>query len=76
MAKPVVDGLEKELEGRAAVLRVSVADSIGRQLAARYSVRAVPTFVLLDGDGSVALTHAGAPDRDEITTALDRLQDQ
>ena len=58
----------------AAVLRIAVTDPVGRELASRHGVRAVPTFVLFDGDGAVALARAGTPDRDEIMAAVDQLQ--
>ncbi len=70
MAKPVVDGLERELGDRAQVLRLSVSDDVGRELGMRYRVRAVPTFVLLDGAGEVVLAQAGMPDREEIKIAV------
>ena len=73
MVKPVVDGLERELEGRARVLRLSVTDDVGGNLALRYGVRAVPTFVLLDGAGEVALVRAGTLDRAEVEAAVDGL---
>lgn len=76
MAKPVVGGLEREMEGQAQVLRLNVTDSVGGQLAARYSVRGVPTFVLLDGDGQVVLTQVGMPKRGEILTAVKELTSQ
>lgn len=70
MAKPVVDRLERELEGRAQVLRLSVMDGVGGQLARRYGVRGVPTFVLLNGAGEVVLQQAGMPDRNGIISAV------
>jgi thioredoxin-related protein len=73
LAKPVVDGLERELEGRTQVLRLSVIDDVGGELAMRYGVRGVPTFVLLDGTGEVVLKQAGMPDRAVIVTAVDGL---
>ena len=68
-----MDGLERELQGRAQVLRLNAMDGVGGQLAARYSVRAVPTFVLLDGAGQVVLTQAGTPDGAAITEAVEQL---
>ena len=76
MAKPVVDGLEREVEGRAQVLRLNVMDGVGGQLAARYGVRGVPTFVLLDGDGQLVLTQVGMPKREEILAAVEALTGQ
>ena len=76
MAKPVVDGLERELEGQARVLRLSVMDGTGRELAMRYGVRGVPTFVLLNGAGEVALKQVGMPDRDGIKDTVAALLSQ
>jgi thioredoxin-related protein len=70
VAKPVVDGLEQELDGKAQVLRLSVMDDVGGELAMRYGARGVPTFVLLDGAGEVVFTQTGMPDRDRIKTAV------
>jgi len=68
-----VDGLERELEGRAQILRLNVTSKAGGALAMRYNVRGVPTFVLLDGAGEVALTQIGTPDREAILTAVEQL---
>jgi thioredoxin-related protein len=65
-----VDGLERDLEGEAQVLRLSVLDDVGGQLAMRYGVRGVPTFVLLDGAGDVVLMQGGMPDRESIQVTV------
>lgn len=52
------------------MLRLSVTDSVGRELAMRYRVRRLPTRVLLDGDGEVVLKQVGAPKREEILEAV------
>jgi hypothetical protein len=75
LAKPVVDRLERELEGQSQVLRLSVMDSVGGKLALRYGVRGVPTFVLLNGADEVVLTQVGMPDRGEIVNAVEGLID-
>ncbi|MBU0702868.1 MAG: thioredoxin family protein [Chloroflexi bacterium] len=67
-----MDGLERDLEGQAQVLRLSVMDDVGGELAMRYGVRGVPTFVLLDGAGKTVLTQVGLPDREEIVAAVER----
>jgi thioredoxin-related protein len=74
MAKPVVDGLERDLEGKAQVVRLSVTDSVGGRLAARYGVRGVPTMVLLDGEGEVVYAEVGTPNRSEIIAAVEGLE--
>jgi len=65
-----VDRLERELASQIQVLRLNVTDDVGRELAMRYGVRGVPTFVLLDGAGETTLTQVGMPDRAEIVAAV------
>jgi len=55
------------------VLRLNPLDEVGRQIAARYGVRTIPTFVLLDGNGEVVLKQVGTLQRDEIEAAVDEL---
>ncbi len=70
MAKPIVDGLEKDLDGKADVIRLNALSSIGQQGAAHFGVRGLPTLVLVDGNGEVILTQVGiilpGPIREQI----------
>ncbi len=68
-----MDGIERDLDGEAQVLRLSVTNEVGRSLALRYAVRSVPTRVLLDGDGEFVLRQVGSPRREEIMSAVERL---
>jgi len=61
-----VDGLERELEGQAKVIRVSVFSQMGREMAHRYGVRGVPTFLIFDGQGELVGRQVGFPNRGEI----------
>lgn len=62
----MVDRLERELEGRARVVRLGVFDGTGQEMARRYDVRGVPTFLIFDGQGNLIGRDAGMPDRDRI----------
>jgi len=73
MAKPIVDGIEKDLEGTARVLRFSVTSQLGNQLAGRYGVRGVPTIVVLDGSGQVVAQSIGLPDRADLVAQVEGL---
>jgi thioredoxin 1 len=73
LAKPVVDRLERDLEGRAQVLRISLWSSVGRELAARYGVRGVPTFLLFDGSGEVIHSQRGRLDADRVKAEISSL---
>lgn len=63
MAKPVVDGIEKDLKGQVKVIKLDVQDDIGRQAARRYGVYSIPTLIVFDGDGEVRDQQIGIPDR-------------
>ena len=73
MAKPVVDGLEQDLEGQAQVLRLGVMDGVGGELAMRYGVRGVPTLLVLNGAGEVVLKQTGVLDRAAIVAEVEEI---
>lgn len=68
-----MDRLERDLEGEARVLRLSVFGSVGRQLAARYGVRGVPTFLLFDGAGEMVHYQVGRLDADRVKIEIEAL---
>jgi thioredoxin-related protein len=74
MAKPVVDRLERDLEGQLQVIRLSAWGSLGRQLVARYGVRGVPTFLLFDGSGQMIHYQVGRLDAEQIKVEVDSLR--
>jgi thioredoxin-related protein len=73
LAKPVVDRLERDLEGQAKVLRLSALSSVGRQLGARYGVRGVPTFLLFDGMGQMVHYQVGKLNADEVKSEIEAM---
>lgn len=73
MAKPVVDRLEAQLEGKAEVLRVSLLSPLGRTLGARYGVRGVPTLLVFNGSGEVVYGRSGIPNVEEIVAEVEAL---
>ena len=66
MSKPIVDGLEKALQGQAPVLRLDVMSQLGREIAIRYQIRGVPTFLVFDGKGNVVYQQVGPSNRGAI----------
>ena len=68
-----MDGIERDLEDQADVLRLSVTDNVGRELAARYGVRQVPTLFVLDGEGNVVLRQSGRLNRAKVVDAVEGL---
>ena len=75
MAKPVVDGLERKLEGKVHFIKVNVGEDDGGRVAARFGVHGVPTFIMLDGQGRVIYRKTGGkPDAAEIEARLAELK--
>jgi thioredoxin-related protein len=70
----MVDGLERDLGDTAKVIRLDVFTPLGQQMAARYSVRGVPTFVVLDGEGNVYKVSGGIPDVGSLKAAVDEVR--
>jgi hypothetical protein len=68
-----VDGLERKLDGKASVIRLDLMSQIGRQAAAHYGVRAVPTLIVVNGEGQVALTQVGIVRPGEVQARVDDL---
>jgi hypothetical protein len=68
-----VDRLERELDGKAEVIRLNMMSGVGQQAAAVFGVRAVPTLVVVDGDGHVALTQIGIIRPGEVQAQVDAI---
>lgn len=73
MAKPVVDGLENQLDGKAKVIRLDVLSGVGQQAAARYGVRGVPSLIVVDGQGAAVLGQVGIPNTGQVVEQVDLL---
>ena len=70
VAKPSVDRLEQELQGKLVVQRVNIQSDSGKSLAARYEVEATPTFIFLDAAGKEEWRGFGILDATEIRSLL------
>ena len=65
-----MDGLERELEGQARVVRLSILSKIGQKVAQRHGVRGVPTFLVFDNQGNLIERHVGFPNRNKIKALI------
>jgi thiol-disulfide isomerase/thioredoxin len=75
--QPRMERLERELSGRADVLRLNVAEEVGQRAQAQFGTTLVPSLVLLDGRGNELYRSEGRPpQRAPIFAALDSLQDR
>ncbi len=70
MAKPIVDGIERDLKGEAEVIRLDIFSKVGREVASRYGVPAVPTVLVLDAGSRMIYRHSGMPDRREVVAQI------
>jgi len=61
-----VNGIEKELRGRARVVRLNLLSGTGREVAMTHGVRSVPTTLVFDRAGKEVYRHAGIPNRKHI----------
>jgi hypothetical protein len=66
LARPAVDRLEREIALQAKVVRLDILSGLGSNLRSRFDVRAVPTFVLLDGYDNELYHQAGQIDGERI----------
>ena len=55
------------------MLRLSTGSRLGREIAARYGVRGVPTFLLFDGAGNMIHYQVGRLDPVRIKAEIDGL---
>lgn len=51
-------------------MRFSLFSSVGQELAHRYGVRGVPTFLIFNGQGNLVGREVGLPDRSRISALV------
>ena len=67
-------GLERDLDGRARVVRLNLAEEPGQRAHERFGTAKVPALILLDGAGrEVYRTEGKLPRRQQLFEALDGL---
>lgn len=69
----MVDRVETQLAGKAEVIRLNLLSEVGRQAAARYGVRGVPTMLIIDSQGQLVDGHYGIPMPSQIVAKVDTL---
>jgi hypothetical protein len=65
-----VDGIEKDLAGRARVVRVSLGSPAGRELRQRHGISGIPTLFVFDGRGELVHRDTGRPQREAIVARV------
>lgn len=70
LAKPIVDGIEREFADRLIVLRVNIQTRAGQSLASRYQSLVTPTFIMFDSQGQEIYRSAGQIDPQAVRELL------
>jgi len=68
--KPIVDGLEKQYQGRLVVIRVNIQSAAGRTLAPLYGFQYTPTFIFFDAAGKELWREVGQLDAGKVSASL------
>ena len=71
MMMPVMEAVEKEYEGKAAIIFIDVWENPDQSK--KYSLRAIPTQIFYDKDGKEVYRHEGYFDKKAISEILDKL---
>lgn len=69
MMAPIIASLEKEYEGRAAIIFIDVWKN--REQGQRFGVRSIPTQIFYDKDGKEVYRHEGFLGKDSIVGRLE-----
>jgi thioredoxin 1 len=69
--KPIVDGLEHELQGRVLFIRLNVQEEAGRELAPLYGFQYTPTFIYFDAQGNEVWREVGRLDTRRVRESLE-----
>ena len=70
MAKPIVNGIEQDLQDRAKVIRLNILSRLGKEVASLHGVEVVPTTIILDANGKLIYQHAGLPNRKAVVDRI------
>ena len=68
MMSPIVEEIEKELEGKANVYKIDTDEAT--DLAMKYNIMSIPTFIVFK-NGEVAQTAVGMRNKQELIDMLD-----
>ena len=61
-----MNGIEKELDGIADVIRVNLNTQLGKEIGKRFEVTSAKTTIVLGASGEAVYRHVGMPDRKKI----------
>jgi thiol-disulfide isomerase/thioredoxin len=68
--KPIVDGIEKQYQGRLIVIRVDIQSTTGHALASLYGFQYTPTFIFFDSSGKELWRSIGQLDTAKVSASV------
>ena len=71
MMAPIIEELKKEYENQASILYIDVRAQ--PEVAARFSVRGIPTQIFFGKNGTEAFRHIGFMDKKSIVSTFEKL---
>lgn len=69
MMSPIVEQIEKEMEGRAKVYKIDTDEE--QDLAIKYGIMSIPTFIVFK-DGKISATAVGMRDKEELINLINK----
>jgi hypothetical protein len=72
--RPIVDGIEREHEGRLEIIRINVLEPGYQPLLDAYNFQVTPTFVFFDPGGEERWRSVGAIDPLEVDRTLAEME--
>ena len=73
ISKNTVDRLDQNIRADISLIRLNIAEDIGKSVARRYRVTSTPTFLVFDSSGNVVFRHSGYPDIAKLENAARNL---
>ncbi len=71
MMTPIIDKLEKDYHGRAAIIFIDVWED--KEQAKRFGIRAIPTQIFFDKEGKEVYRHTGFMSEADIVSQLKKM---
>jgi thioredoxin 1 len=71
MMTPILEKLKEQYEGKASIVFIDVFEH--REQIARFGIRAIPTQIFFDRDGSAVFRHLGFMSEKEIVQQLKKM---
>ncbi|MBF0102706.1 MAG: thioredoxin family protein [Desulfobacterales bacterium] len=73
MMAPILEEVEKEYKGKAAIVFIDIWQPENRNYADRFGIRGIPTQIFFDKDGKEVERHIGFLDKKSIVAMLEKL---